>query len=342
MSEPLRPFTLGEILDRTAQLFRRNFLLFAGVAAVPIGVIVAAFAPMGAAFGLFGGTVVKGGTPSNVLVGVLVAALLLVGLPVGIAATALSQAALTRAAVGAHLGETLKIRTVLKSVWPRLGRYVWLLILQAIFIGAIPGAAMLAGVASLGALANLSGPGSAAGVGIGFLIFILFAAAAGVVVWLALRYALAFAVCVVEEKPAWNSLQRAAVLSKGTRGRIFVMFLLVWALSMVLMIAAYVPIAIVLGVVAAIGQGSRYAVITLVIAEIFNVLVNFAVQSLITPVYATALSLFYFDQRIRKEGYDIERMMEQAGLTAPETPPGQERAAITSGLVANIDTLKES
>ena len=44
-------------------------------------------------------------------------------------------------------------------------------------------------------------------------------------------------------------------------------------------------------------------------------LVDFAVQILIAPVYAMALVLFYYDQRIRTEGYDIERMMEAAGLT---------------------------
>ena len=41
MSETLRPSTLGEILDRTAQLYRRNFWLFAGVAALPIAIIIA-------------------------------------------------------------------------------------------------------------------------------------------------------------------------------------------------------------------------------------------------------------------------------------------------------------
>ena len=40
MSETFRPSTLGEILDRTAQIYRRSFLLFVGVAALPIGVIV--------------------------------------------------------------------------------------------------------------------------------------------------------------------------------------------------------------------------------------------------------------------------------------------------------------
>ena len=50
-----------------------------------------------------------------------------------------------------------------------------------------------------------------------------------------------------------------------------------------------------------------------------NVLVNFTVQTLLAPVSWIALVLFYFDQRIRKEGFDIEWMMEQAGLTQPAT-----------------------
>jgi hypothetical protein len=42
----------------------------------------------------------------------------------------------------------------------------------------------------------------------------------------------------------------------------------------------------------------------------------------VTPaLYSIALTLFYYDQRIRREGYDIERMMEAAGLNAPLTLP---------------------
>jgi hypothetical protein len=38
MESNLRPRTLGEILDRTAELYRSNFLLFAGIFAVYAGV----------------------------------------------------------------------------------------------------------------------------------------------------------------------------------------------------------------------------------------------------------------------------------------------------------------
>jgi hypothetical protein len=34
------------------------------------------------------------------------------------------------------------------------------------------------------------------------------------------------------------------------------------------------------------------------------------------PVFPIALTLFYYDQRIRQEAFDIERMMEAAGMNA--------------------------
>jgi hypothetical protein len=51
-----------------------------------------------------------------------------------------------------------------------------------------------------------------------------------------------------------------------------------------------------------------------------------------TTFYPIALTLFYYDQRIRHEGYDIERMMETAGMIATATPPlpdGPSASAIT-------------
>jgi hypothetical protein len=46
----------------------------------------------------------------------------------------------------------------------------------------------------------------------------------------------------------------------------------------------------------------------------------FAVKALTNPVYGIALTVFYFDQRIRKEGFDIEWMMHEAGMMVPPTP----------------------
>ena len=45
------------------------------------------------------------------------------------------------------------------------------------------------------------------------------------------------------------------------------------------------------------------------------------VNLVFTPLSAIVLTLLYYDQRIRREGYDVERMMESAGLTASATSP---------------------
>ena len=339
MNETLRPLTLGEILDRTAQLYRRNFLLFAGIAAAPTGVLIAAVVAVGALIAAVPGVTTKGTMSPDLLAGVFVVALLLVGLPVMLAATVISQAGLTRAAVSAHLGERLTIRATLKGLWPRFWRYLWLLILQAIFVGLIPGAIATVLVAVLAYIASRAGNGAAADVVSGFLVFVVFGTLAVVVVFRALEYSMAMAACVVEGNTAWDSLNRSLKLSRGTRGRIFLMALLVWALSIALSMITYIPMLIVVATVTAVGHGAEYAAVATVVAEIMNLLINFALQTLITPVYITALVLLYFDQRVRTEGYDIERMMEQAGLTGAAPLPGGEQPSTAFEPPADPDTV---
>jgi hypothetical protein len=55
--------------------------------------------------------------------------------------------------------------------------------------------------------------------------------------------------------------------------------------------------------------------------QILQQIVGFFTNSFIGPMYATGLTLFYYDQRVRKEGYDIEWMMEAAGMTPPPIAP---------------------
>ncbi len=340
MNETLRPSTLGEILDRTAQLYRRNFWVFAGVGALPIGVMVAI-----GMLGGFGAVVVavaaRGAAPAGVLPGLALSAFLLVAIPVYIAAYVFSVAGLTQAAASAYRGEKPAIRAALKSVVPGFWRYLWFLVLQGIFVALIPMTIAAAVAIPLFYLASRSGEGVAAGAAAGFVVFLVIAAAVGAMVWLALSYAMGLAVCVVEQKSAWESLQRSWKLSQGTRGRIFVLFLLVAALAMVLSMIGYIPFLIIVGVSTAAGNGAQHATAALVAAELVQFLVNFCVQTLLAPVSWIALVLFYFDQRIRKEGYDIEWMMALAGMTqlASALPPGE--GGIASGPANPPDTVEE-
>jgi Membrane domain of glycerophosphoryl diester phosphodiesterase len=337
MSETFRPATLGEILDRTAQLYRRNFWLFAGVAALPIGamfaisaVAVAVFATAAVAFhttGLW--------NPATVGIAVFAA---LVAMPVYMATAVFSYAGLTLAAASAHRGEMMTIGGALGSVRPRFWSYLWFLILQGIVIALIPAGIAGVVIGILALLAMLAGGGTAISTSLGFLAFLVGVAAFGIVLWLALGYSLGLPVRVLEEKPAWQSLQRAWKLSQGTRGRIFVMILLVIALAIAASMLAAIPTLIIVAVITAIGNGAAYSTTALMVAEILRVVGDFALQVLLAPISSIAIVLFYYDQRVRKEGFDIEWMMQQAGLAQPVSAMPPTEGAHISGPIGPPDT----
>ncbi len=342
MSETLRPSTLGEVLDRTAQLYRRNFWLFAGVAALPIAIIIAVSAvALVAVFAVPGLRDANDATLSPAMA-LLIALFVLVVLPIYLAAAVFSYAGLTEAAAKVHRGEKITIRGVFNAVRPWFWRYLWFGILQAIVIALVPGA--IAGVVIgflLFSVTLVGGGGAAPGVAIGFLTFFIGFGAFGVIIWRALGYSIGLSVCVVEKKPAWESLQRAWKLSEGTRGRIFVLYLLIFALAMAGSMIGYIVSAIVGAVAGVVGQGSEYTVAAAIIAAVLYLVVDFTAQVLLAPVSWIALVLFYYDQRIRKEGFDIEWMMQQAGLTqqASATPPAED--AGISEPVTPPDTVEE-
>ena len=334
MNENFRPSTLGEILDKTAQIFRRNFGLFVGIAAVPIGVMVA-FAVVGVIVlflvpGLSGlGTGNIGVGPAAIAAVVIAILGILVAIPVYLGAYVYSSAGLTQAVVSSQFGEKLTIRGALASVRPRFWSYFGLTFLQGALVVLVPG--ITAG-GIIGALIFLmSQAGTGASVALGFLAFLVGVAAFVAIVWLALGYAMGMAVSVVEKKPAWDSFQRASQLTQGSRGRIFVLYLLLAVLSGVVSMVAYIPFVIVIFLITFLGKGSHSATAAMAIAEVVYYVINLSLQILVAPVPRIALVLFYYDQRIRKEGFDIEMMMQNAGMVPPPPPPPPPPFAVHPG-----------
>ena len=322
MNETLRPSTLGEILDHTAQLYRHNFWLFAGTAAMPLVLIfglmlVAIPAGIFAVPGIAGGS----GDLTGAIRAVAFVVAFLVFLPVYLAVYVFAIAGITQAAVSTHLGQKLTIRAALRSVSPRFWTYLWYLLLQGIMAGFVPAIAAGVIIGPLIYLIAQPGTGIAGSVALGFVAFLVGVAAIVVIVWLALSYSMGMAVCVVERKAAWESLMRAMKLSQGTRGRIFVLFLLVIVLSMAVSMFGYI-LALMTGAAgAALGKGSTAAIVAMMVGLVLYAAIGIGGQIVLQPVSWIALVLFYYDQRIRKEGFDIEWMMQQAGMTPPPFAP---------------------
>jgi hypothetical protein len=323
MESNLRPLSLGEILDRTAQLYRTNFLLFAGIFAVYAGVV--------AVLNLLqiGLTSWLGPHPAagvRILSGIAaIIEALLIFLFAGAA-----MAAINRAVAWVHLGEPATIRGAYQSILPHLGRYLWLMFLVAFYIWAPflvvcviagVGIALVPGIASGGPISTNPQAGLIVLlIGIASLLILLWVVYA---IWMALRYSLAVLACVVENLKARKAIRRSVELSKGARGRIFMLWLLVFIIEIILIVISQFFIY----VLAFLHNGHLGPV-----AQAISQVIGFFTNSFLGPIYATGLTLFYYDQRVRKEGYDIEWMMQAAGLTV--TSPAAELPAPDSNPAA--------
>ena len=55
---------------------------------------------------------------------------------------------------------------------------------------------------------------------------------------------------------------------------------------------------------------------TRAVLEAVTLLLTFVAGALVAPVGAIALCLLYLDERVRREGFDVERLMLRAGSAA--------------------------
>ena len=321
MNDRLHPMTLSEILDRTAQLYRSRFFVFFGIGVIPAGTVLVSAATLFAVLAWIGSAGAASSVPSMVLASMTFLFGSLVALPACLGTTALGAAAMSDAAARLFLGEKISIFESYKTAWKRGWRYLGLYVLKALIIAGAPtvvGFVFLIFV-SVGSALLARQLGVGGQLLLGVLMFLFFVLVVSYVIWMLLRLCLSFPVTVVEQLSATDSLKRASMLSGGTRGRIFVLYLLGMVLGWVLAVGVAVPAFIGLALIPSL-KGPQHSE-TLGMAMMFvSYGSTFAVQAFTKPVYAIALTLFYFDQRIRKEGFDIEWMMHQAGMVAPPAP----------------------
>ena len=335
MTVHAQPLTLGEILDRTVQLYRRNFLLLAGISAPPAGLMVLFFGGVGAVLASqlpaqiakAGSSPATAGGPVALIVGLAIMLVLFVGVPLMLGAFALSLSATNYAVFEANRGVKVTIRAAYGFGFRHFWRHVGILFLQGLLAGVVPYAVFIAIFmlgAILAALLGKSGAGAALAPLFAVLLVVLLIAMFVVCVWLWLRFSLAFPASVVEDKASWPSMQRSGKLSKGTRGRIFVMFLLVGVLTGIVSMALLIPMFIAIAFIMRKSLvGPTPPPMFFIALQVVYLAVSFLVRAFVMPVYVTSLMLFYYDQRIRQEGYDIEALMMQAGWSElpPSLPP---------------------
>jgi hypothetical protein len=323
MDERLHPSSLSEILDRTSRIYRSRFLLFLGIA-VPPTVLLLLFASIAALLLM---RVAPGAGSFSTLAGVFAlvasAVLFLAALPVLLAATALANAAMSHAAARVYLGQPINIRGSYRAVWQRGWRLIGLFVLEVLLVWVAPFAAWSILLLFSAALATLARSEEIGSRGLFILSALLvLAALIGYGFWMALRISLAFPGSVVERIGSRDALGRSVLLTQGTSGRILLVFLLGVALNWVLSIAIMLPLAFLFTLrPGAHSPQQAQPSALLLLAIIYGS--AFGVQALTRPVYGIALTVFYYDQRIRQEAFDIEWMMLRSGRVVPPPPQPQ-------------------
>lgn len=311
----LRPLSLGEILDRTFAVYRANFWLFVGIAAfsgavqfvassiqllVYRGVAVRPLVP-GRSFsvGFYQGLRQNG---SGSVAGLLF-----------FLAAAVTQAATVWALSEVYLGRPATIGSSIRAVIGRWYRYMGIGLWQLWSFLWVPLLLMIPAILILVLAVPRHSMGLAGSFLAGVLIFLAVTGGFAYGVFAFLRNSLGVQASVVEQLKVRTSMRRSKVLTKGTKGRIFVVFLIGWCL---LLVAGLVQAPLTLIVAHGLLRGERH-----MLAQAGMLVINFFAHVLVSPVVLIGMSLVYFDQRVRQEALDLLLMLGGGPGHAAGAPP---------------------
>jgi hypothetical protein len=273
MSLGLRPLTTGQVLDRTFQIYRSKFMLFAGISALPQAALLVLQLGLLAmlAFG------------SNVIAVAAVTAIAGLGfLIISIVVSSIATAATTFAVSDIYLDKPTSIGSCFSRVRGKIGRVAWTSLEFGLRVG------------------------------VGIILLILPG------IYFAGKWGLAVPAVVLEPIDRQKAFPRAAALSDGSIGRVLVVFFLTW----ILIFGLSMGFGFVLAAVAPALSRAAGSTASMAVQYILSAIVN----SVVAPVMHIALTVLYYDQRVRKEGFDIENMMTMLG----ERTAGATAAAATA------------
>lgn len=311
MEPALRPMSTAQVLDRTFHIYRSHFLLLAGIGAllptlllvlrlsfVPLG-----YPPRGAAMRspfLFWSVFLEY-SASWLLV-------YMIGHALTVGATVYAVSRL-------HLGQSVTIAECYRSTLPRFWsvlRIAMNIYLRSAGIAALTVLAVVLVALGGEALAEYVG---AAGSNATDVLSIIVGVAAGVggicwMLYIYARYCLAIPACVAEHLPARPALRRSRFLARESIRRITMIYLLMAVLGLVLSTVFWLP-------------GQIYELFvrrSFLGAILLRSIGSFLAGVLAGPIATIAIALVYYDQRIRKEAFDLQFLMESLGQAQPEQP----------------------
>ncbi|HEV7236726.1 MAG TPA: glycerophosphoryl diester phosphodiesterase membrane domain-containing protein [Ktedonobacteraceae bacterium] len=330
----LRPRTVAEILDQAFRLYRKHFLTFVAIIAVvhvPLQLATQIISALllgnltsyesNAFSGNFSGNSFSSATTNSLFsyLGVFYAATVVLALLYGLLLS-LSQGALTAEIANSHLDKPVSFSDGYRQMFSRLGSLLGVIFLElgigiVVFIPIILLFVLALGIGLNSAFSSGGGSSSAgSGAFIGLICFSCFLIIPAFLLfaYVFVRFYVVTPVIMVERLGPVQALRRSWELIRNYWWRTF-------GLLVVLAILGYI---VQLGPTALV-----QAIITIflprdfVVQQLISGVITVFTTLIFIPIQLTAVTLYYFDLRVRKEGFDLETAVSQRYAMAPGLPP---------------------
>jgi hypothetical protein len=305
----LRPMSTAEILDRTFSLYRNNFLLFAGIAILP-ALIAFLLEVVGVTAHI---TVrVPGRTFAEAQVMTFAYALLVFFIE-SVIGGSIATGATVFAVYHLHLGKPATVGGSYKNVLASWFRVIVAAVIAFFVVVVLCGAVLFVLILAIFyPLSRMDGRGNEP-----FLVAIAVIVVAVIVLlcWVYLTGWLSFVVpaLLLDKNTIFHSFRRSHRLSKGSRRRIFFALLLTLFLTLAFTWSLRVPVYIIFN--------RRLQEIPF---QMWTYVAQFLSAVLAGPIATIAIALFYIDQRVRQEAFDLHLMLqsieESDGFALPAAP----------------------
>jgi hypothetical protein len=318
MNLDLRPLTVSEFLDRTFSIYRHRFLLFVGLMSPQA--VLSLIATLAWGWGSASFTKSTDLAFEKMIALVIVAGVGALVFTIGHWILYVLGVGATTAAVSDLYGRmTPDIGSAFKAAARRLGPLLWLTFLMGVRVfgviaacGALP--ALMIGLgggltAADGVNAGVSSVLLAVGIGALLLASLV---AIGLVLFMALRYAVAIPAVVLEPIGGRDAIRRSVLLTRTLLVRAFLLMICTgfvgWAAAMVLQMPFIIAMVLV-------GPETR----TGFWLNMAGTATGTAGQTITAPIAAIGVVVLYFEARIRHEALDLQVLTE--ALAPPPAPP---------------------
>ncbi len=301
--------TIGQILDRVFSLLRANLRLYLGIAVVPSAVFLAMIAMIlgSIALSLIPRIQEHPAKPDLHFFYWLVPLVLLLYIAMFLV-YAIYAAASSYAVVQTNLGQSVTAVEAWAVARQRAGSFIWLMFLVALIIA---GPVYLAfgvcgGSMALFALGTKSGAMPLQFFAFVPLVALLGAGAYVYMILMFLRYCLAFPASVMENLRVAHAIRRSVALTRGAKGRIFVVLLVMYAATYVIVLVCEMLMFFVGSMAFLAGSALQFSIHSPVVlfllaplAILLALVVLVLAIALPYAAYSAALGVLYCDQKFR-------------------------------------------